>query len=78
MPRDPAKPWRIGHTFRVIPDGYFESIQTGENRLTDPMLAARFERLRRITRGPLLSWQRFWDIVQENLGIPATPAPAGR
>ena len=78
MPRNPDKPWRVGNTFRVIPDGYLESIQTGENRLTDPVLAARFERMRRITRGPLLDWQRFSDILRENLGIPATAASAAR
>lgn len=77
MPADCSKPWRIGHTYRIIPDGYLESLQTDDNRLADPALAERFDRLRRITRGPLLDRRRFSDVLAENLPfIARSPGPA--
>jgi arabinofuranosyltransferase len=78
MPADRSKPWRIGHTYRIIPDGYLESLEADENRLVDPALAERFDRLQRITRGPLLEGRRFSDVLVENFPFGADlarPAP---
>jgi arabinofuranosyltransferase len=78
MPADRSKPWRVGHTYRVIPEGYLESLQTGENRMSDEALGARLERLWRITRDPLLNWGRFSDVVAENFGVAARGRAAAR
>ncbi len=48
----------VGHYFRDIPEGYLESIASGGNQLTDPMLRDYYDRLRDVTGGPLLSSRR--------------------
>jgi len=68
MPNRPNEPnWRIGHFERAMPAGYADSIQQDANLLTDPTLHACYERIRRITRAPLLDSQRLRDIVHVNL-----------
>lgn len=61
--------WRIGHFRRMLPDGYVESVETGTNRLRDPRLAAYYEQLRTITRGPLLSMSRLAAIWRMNWNL---------
>ena len=69
LARLPCEPGcRIGHFMRKIPDGYPESILTGENRIKDPHLARFYDKLRLITRGPLWSAERLKTIVAMNLG----------
>jgi arabinofuranosyltransferase len=64
----PSKPtWRIGHFERAIPAGYQESLEQDANLLIDPALHACYERIRRITRAPLLDGERLRDIVRVNL-----------
>lgn len=57
-----------GHYFRDLPDGYLESVARNENRLTDPLLHDYYDKLRNVTRGPLLSAARFRDIATLNVG----------
>ncbi|WP_141608048.1 hypothetical protein [Litorilinea aerophila] len=55
--------WRIGHFERTIPEGYLGSLRTGRNLLTDPGLAAYYDRLRLVTQGPIFSparWAEIW------------------
>ncbi|MBL8750348.1 MAG: hypothetical protein JNK78_14385 [Planctomycetes bacterium] len=59
---------RPGHVKRTLPDGYFESCRTGENRIEDPDLHAYYDRLRIVIRGPLWSWERLSTIVAWNFG----------
>ncbi|MAE76146.1 MAG: hypothetical protein CMJ85_04675 [Planctomycetes bacterium] len=54
--------WRIGHVFRRVPEGYVESLATGENRIVHPGLRRYYETLYRATRGPLLSGERLGAI----------------
>ena len=61
--------WRIGHFNRELPDGYIQTLRTGENRIADPGLATYYDRLSLITRGPLLSPSRWRAIVRMNLGF---------
>ncbi len=69
LARLPARrPWRIGHFTRDIPAGYVESIESGENRIEDPGVAAYYDRLRTMTRGPLRGLDRFRVIAAMNLG----------
>jgi arabinofuranosyltransferase len=79
--RLPAQqPWRIGHFYRIVPDGYVESLEQGVNRIRDPALAAYYDQLKLVTQGPLWNAARVRAIVSLNLTTspprPATP-PAG-
>ena len=57
-----------GHYFRDIPDGYLATISSGDNKLTDPLLHAYYDRLREVLTGPLTSVQRLSAIWALNLG----------
>jgi arabinofuranosyltransferase len=60
--------WRIGHFDREIPIGYWETLQTGVNQIEEPNLAAYYEVLRLITRGPLWDGNRLLEIWYLNTG----------
>jgi arabinofuranosyltransferase len=67
LARLPSQPlWRIGHYERELPPGYFESVLTGTNRIHEPTLAAYYELIRQVTRGPLFSLDRWRAIVALN------------
>jgi arabinofuranosyltransferase len=61
--------WRVGHFPRAIPEGYVETIATGGNQLADPELAAYYDHLAVIIRGPIFSRDRFAAIIKMNLGF---------
>ncbi len=63
-----AGPWRIGHFLRNVPAGYLETVLTGRNRIEEPELAAFYDRLAFMTRGPLWSGKRIVEIARTNLG----------
>ena len=58
--------WRIGHYERTLPDGYFASVLTDSNRLADPGLAAYYDIIREVTRGPLFTRRRLHAILELN------------
>lgn len=60
--------WRIGHFVRDIPEGYYSTLETGENRIEDPNLSLYYDVIQNITSGPLLSGKRLREIVLLNLG----------
>ncbi|MFZ5979692.1 MAG: hypothetical protein ACOYVF_03590, partial [Candidatus Zixiibacteriota bacterium] len=60
--------WRIGHFKRVLPQGYEETVRTGENHLTDTSLTRYYEKIKIITRGDIFSFNRFKEIIKFNLG----------
>jgi arabinofuranosyltransferase len=60
--------WKSGHFPRAIPDGYVESVELGTNVIRDPNLRRYYAAIQRITRGPLVSWARFKDIWNLNVG----------
>jgi arabinofuranosyltransferase len=67
--RLPAKsPWRIGHFERRVPEGYLQTLETGQNVIRDPEIALYYEKLRIITEQPIWSRRRLRTIVQMNLG----------
>ncbi len=68
LPREPGSVWNPGHVLRAIPDGYVESVRTGENRLTDPALREVYDGLRLITRGPIFTAARLRAIWRLNTG----------
>jgi arabinofuranosyltransferase len=57
-----------GHFFRDMPDGYLDSVNADRNLVDDPLLRDFYDRIRRITRGPLFTGSRFQDILALNLG----------
>jgi arabinofuranosyltransferase len=67
MSRDPG--WVVGRERRVVPDGYTQTLVTGETGLVDGALGRYHEELSHITRGPLLSPRRLLAIVRMNLGL---------
>ncbi len=60
--------WRIGHYERAAPDGYLVTLRTGVNQIRDPNLAAYYDQLALITRGPLFSRARLFAIWKMNTG----------
>jgi arabinofuranosyltransferase len=65
----PADPdWRIGHFGRLMPDGYRETLETGENRIVDRNLALYYDKLALIIRGDLFDGDRLHAIWQINVG----------
>jgi arabinofuranosyltransferase len=76
LARLPAKfdpNWRIGHFERQIPAGYEESILQDKNLLHDPLTRQYWEVIRKATRLPLFSIERFKAIVRLNLGLVKKP-----
>jgi arabinofuranosyltransferase len=62
IPFEPNGRWRIGHFERPIPDGYDE-VLLGRGAIRDPTIAALYDRVRLITRGPLFSAARWRAIL---------------
>ena len=60
--------WRVGHFVRRVPEGYEASALGGRNTISDPGVAAYYDKLRLITRGPLLNRARLGSLVALNLG----------
>ena len=74
--RDPAD-WRIGHFRRDVPAGYADTLRGGQNVIEDANLAAYFDVLARVPRGPLGSTERLREIWQLNRGAYAHLLPGG-
>ena len=85
LPLVPDAEWRAGHGVRKIPEGYLETLETGENRIVDPNLREYYEHLRVLTQAPLLAPGRLRTILLFNLGrydslleaAAASPAKSG-
>lgn len=60
--------WRVGHYNREIPEGYIQTLQTGESCLQDKNLEIFYKRLSLITRGRLWDKNRWLAIWEMNLG----------
>ncbi len=69
LPQSQGDDWRVGHYLRKIPEGYVESVRTGQNHIRDRDLAAYYEKLNIITSGPLFSFNRLAVIAKMNLGF---------
>ena len=83
LPATKNRQWRIGHADRMLPKGYKETLETGQNRIVDSGLAAYYDKLSLVTRGKLLSWTRLKTAARLNLGhydhlLPVTLSPQQR
>ena len=65
-PTDPN--WRVGHFGRTVPDGYMETLVTGENRIRDRNLAAYYDKLAFVIRGDLFDVGRLVEVWRLNTG----------
>lgn len=69
MARLPVEPgWRVGYYYRNTPDGYLETLASGMPQIRNPAIAAYYEYLRLMTRGPLFSRRRLRAVLEMNLG----------
>ena len=56
---------RIGHFKRMLPEGYLETLRTGEDHFEDRNLGEYYRQIRLITRGPIWSaerWRAVWRL----------------
>jgi arabinofuranosyltransferase len=67
--------WRPGHYWRDLPEGYLESVENGTNEVKDPCLHKLYDRLKRVTSGPLFALDRLGAIAAMNFGAGTCPAP---
>lgn len=68
LARLPVSEWEIGHFRRDLPEGYLETLQTGENQITNPDLALYYDKLHFVVAGPLNDWSRIAEIWKLNTG----------
>jgi len=68
LPANTKTDWRIGHFERDIPEGYLESLQGSEMLITDPDLAAYYDKLLYVISGPLWDSKRLGEIWKFNTG----------
>jgi arabinofuranosyltransferase len=73
LPAERNDTWRIGHFRRTPPEGYLASLATGENRVREPALHALWDRVERVSRGPLFTRARFADIAALAFGHAGAP-----
>jgi arabinofuranosyltransferase len=73
LPAARVDAWRIGHFTRNVPAGYLATIASGQNRLADPRLAALWDDMVRLTRGPLFTSARWRTIIARGLGGSGVP-----
>jgi arabinofuranosyltransferase len=68
LPAVRSPQWRIGHFTRVIPEGYTETLRTGDDRLADRRLGAYRAKLALVVSGPLFDGNRLAEIWRLNTG----------
>jgi arabinofuranosyltransferase len=59
---------RIGHYERRVPAGYLATLESGRNQITDPGVAAYYDRLHEVISAPLFDLSRLRTLVAMNLG----------
>lgn len=65
----PRSGWKSGHFYRMLPEGYLESLASDENRIVDPRIHAFYDDLRLAARSPdLWSGARLRAIWRLNTG----------
>lgn len=62
--------WRIGHLYKIIPDGYRESLQRDDNLIRNPDIHKLYDKILLVVRGELFSRERFkaiWELNTRNM-----------
>jgi len=68
LPIADATHWRIGHFERAVPQGYWDTLVSGQVRLEDLRLGAFYHLLSQVTRGSLWDPPRWLAALQLALG----------
>jgi arabinofuranosyltransferase len=68
LPATANKNFFVGHFSRALPEGYMDTVSSGENRFMPSDLATYYEKLRIITQGDICDWERLKTILYFNLG----------
>jgi len=70
-PEDRGMNWWPGHLYRIVPEGYIETIESGgvDNQIKDKNLAEFYDHMRVITFGGTFSRQRLLEIWRMNTGV---------
>jgi hypothetical protein len=58
----------MGHFMRPVPEGYLETVASGENVIRHPALHAYYDAIALVTRGPIFSPKRIWTALLLELG----------
>jgi arabinofuranosyltransferase len=58
----------VGHYFRDIPEGYIETLISGENKIVDGNLSLYYSKLEILITGPVFNRERFVEIWKFNTG----------
>jgi arabinofuranosyltransferase len=69
MPLRPGGEERVAHRVRRIPEGYLETLATGENRIRDPEIHDYYEKVKVLTQAPLRAPGRLATVLRFNLGF---------
>jgi len=59
---------RIGHYKHIIPQGYIETLASGQNQITNPNIAEYYDKLSFVIKSDLWSWPRVAEIWNLNTG----------
>lgn len=65
LPAEHDPEWRLGHFRRAVPEDYVHSVLSARNGVVDPERHAVYDLVRRATRGPLWTrerWQAIWRL----------------
>lgn len=68
LPIAGEKTWQIGHFRRKIPEGYLETLQSRQNQIADPNLAAYYDKLCVAIKSDLFTPDRLAEIWRLNTG----------
>ncbi len=68
LPVEDTTRWRIGHFHHLLPDGYLETLSSGENHISDPNLARYYDKLSLVIREDLFRRERLVEIWRLNSG----------
>ncbi len=68
LPAEYDENWRVGHLRRAVPEGYQESIRSGENLIEDEDLHEYYDKIRLLTRADLFAKDRMKTVLDMNLG----------
>ena len=68
LPLTSADEMRIGHYKHIIPQGYVETLASGQNQIKSPNLAEYYDKLSFVIKGSLWGWDRLIEIWNLNIG----------
>ena len=68
MPLEDNQDWRIGHFHHIMPEGYEETLSSGNNMILEASVALYYDKLSFVVKGPLWNWDKILEIWNLNIG----------